>query len=467
MPDVHGSYTGDKQNPPVNANTEIGSLDDIVRVYINGSLTKYVKYDVTYGIMSQPSVFSITLGSGDVAKDLLKKITPRSVAELYVGPTRVQFGIIEDITGGAGNGATEITFAGRDWMTPLTKKYVHNEKSFGVPTYYELTRQILDICGLADRPLDGNNDAARRKFSRSVVVQATPAMDLVENIPTNALVASGTKVSYQRVVAKIGQTWFDFLKSQYKQCGLYLWATADGGFVLARPTAKQRPLYALRHGRDLSRTVCNITSLPYQNRTSQRHSSCVVMGRVGSGQKGRGQIVGEWGDYEMQSYGYSDEIVIHDNDCKTVAACEYLAKRTLAEERRANCSINVVVSGHTTPSLLDPGKMVVWTPDTVVSLRSDEYGINDDFYIEEVTFHRGPQTTTSLRLMRKLDLIYLGESNKDEAKHDQDATRNARAVDLAIGSSAAGLSLSHTTEQIVGEQTQRQQYGLPGGIQGT
>jgi len=420
----------------VNANTELGSDDDIVKLYINGSITKYTKYNVTLGIMAQPSTFSVSLGSGDVAGELLKKMTPRSLVELYVGPTRVQWGIVEDVSASSGGGATEVTLSGRDWITPLVKTYVRAEKSFGVATYYDLTRQVLDICGLADRPLDGNNDVARQKATRSVKVKAEPATDVVEQLETNAVTRPGTKIVYNRIVAKLGQTWWDFLKSQYKQVGLYLWATPDGGFVLARPTAKQRPLYYIRHGRGITRDQCNITSLPYQNKTSGRHSKCTVMSRVG-GKKGRGQVYGDWVDAEMVSYGFADEIVIHDNDCKTVAACEYLAKRTLAEERRANCSITVTVSGHTTPSLLDSGQMVVWMPDTMVTLRSEEYGFEDDFYIEEVTFSRGPQTTTTLKLMRKLDLIYLGESNPDDELHNQDATQRARAVDLRVGSSAA------------------------------
>jgi hypothetical protein len=178
--------------PPVTANTEIGSDDDIVKFYINGSLVKYTKYSVTMGIMAQPSTFSVTLGSGDVAGELLKKITPNSKAELFVGPTRVQYGIIEDVAATSGGGATEVTFSGRDWINPLVKTYVRNEKSFGVATYYELTRQVLDICGLKDRSLDGDNNVARQKATRSVKVKAEPASDVVEQIETGAITRPGT-----------------------------------------------------------------------------------------------------------------------------------------------------------------------------------------------------------------------------------------------------------------------------------
>ena len=119
----------------VTANTEIGRDDDIVKFYINGSLTRYTKYSVTMGIMAQPSTFSVTLGSGDVAGEALKKFTPNSKAELYVGPTRAQYGIIEDVSASSGSGATEITLSGRDWIAPLVKTYVKAEKSFGVATF--------------------------------------------------------------------------------------------------------------------------------------------------------------------------------------------------------------------------------------------------------------------------------------------------------------------------------------------
>lgn len=456
MTTTRGPYSADKQLPPVNAATEIGSNDDIVRLYINGTLTKYTKYSVTMGVMAQPSTFSVTLGSGDIVKDIIRLQTPRSVVELFIGPTRAQWGIVEDVTANSGGGATEVTLSGRDWVALLVRNYIKKEQTFNVSTYYELTRKVLDICGLQDRKLDGNNDIARKKLTRSVKVSAVPASDIVEQIQTNTITRPGTKIVYQRIVAKLGQTWWDFLKSQYKQVGLYLWATPDGGFVLARPTAKQRPLYSLKHGRDITRDKCNITSIPYQNRCSGRHAKCTVMSRSGSGEKGRGQILGDWVDFEMTQLGFTDEIVIHDNDCKTPQACEYLAKRTLAEERRAACSFTVTVSGHTTPSLLDSGKMVVWAPDTMVTLDSEEYGIKNDFYIEEVTFSRSPQTSTTLKLMRKIDLVYLGESNADEAQSAQDATRSDHAVNLAVGSSAAGNNVVPTQEQVVGAVSQQQ-----------
>lgn len=423
----------------VNSNSEIGSDDDIVRLTINGELRKYTKYSVTAGVMAQPSTISVTLGSGDLAKDLLASCTPGSLFELYVGPTLVQTGILEDVSTGQGSGATEVTVAGRDWISVLTRKYIRHEKHFGSPTYYELTRQVLDICGLTDRALYGDNEANRRNTTRSTTAKAEPATDKVEQIETNAITPAGTKVVYQKIVAKLGQTWYDFLKSQYKQVGLYLWTTPDGNFVLARPTAKQRPLYMLRHGRGITRDETNVISVAYQNRTSGRHAFVRVVGRAGQGENGRGEIDGETNDNEMIAFGFDDEIVIHDHDCKTPRACEFMAFRTVAEERRANCCMTVTVSGHTTPSLLDRGKMVVWAPDTVVSLFSAELGIGDetsgeDFYIEEVTFNRGPQTTTTLKLMRKGDVSFLGESDVDEARFAQDATQRKRNVDVVAGS---------------------------------
>jgi prophage tail gpP-like protein len=96
--------------------------------------------------------------------------------------------------------------------------------------------------------------------------------------------------------------------------------------------------------------------------------------------------------------------------------------------------MTVTVSGHTTPSLLDHGKMVVWCPDTCVSFFSEELGIDEDFYIEEVSFSRAPHTTTTLKLMRKGDVSFLGESDVDEARFQQDGTQLARSVDLQVGS---------------------------------
>jgi hypothetical protein len=48
----------------------------------------------------------------------------------------------------------------------------------------------------------------------------------------------------------------------------------------------------------------------------------------------------------------------------------------------------------------DRPEQVTWAPDTVVEADDRELGITGPFYVEDVTMRRGPETTTTLRLMK-------------------------------------------------------------------
>ena len=77
----------------------------------------------------------------------------------------------------------------------------------------------------------------------------------------------------------------------------------------------------------------------------------------------------------------------------------------MAESRRAGFNLTYTVAGHTFPTL-GTGERGVWTPDTVVDVDDDEFGLYGSFYVEQVGFRRQPQTTTELTLLRPADLVF-------------------------------------------------------------
>lgn len=172
--------------------------------------------------------------------------------------------------------------------------------------------------------------------------------------------------------------------------------------------------------------------------------------------KGQIAIYGDALDFEMYEMGFRDVLTLHDSDCKTYQDCQHRAKRHLADERRANRTLVYPVSGHTTPSLIEPGKMAIWAPDTVARVKEDEIswwgqeikkkgsrfterynsrgnyiggdwtyikvagGIDEDMYIEKVEFIRDENGTRSnLHLMVKDDLYYLGEDTELHNESEQ------------------------------------------------
>lgn len=428
----------------VDYHTELGSQDDRVRLLIAGQeLPNYVRYSVKTGIMHQPSNWSVVLGAGRPQKDamtageLMRLAMPGKSFELRIGNTRVQSGIVEDRDVSDSSGTT-VTVGGRDWMAPLVKNHIRADIDFGQPTYFEITRRVLDLCGLQNHKLYGDNEANRRAVSRSVKAIAKPMRDIVENESTNTQTNANTKVNLQRVVGKLGGTWFEFLKTQYKKVGLFLWATADGDFVLSRPTGTHDPLYRIIRRRGVPRTMTGTLSRSFSDHTSGRHANSKCCCKGARGAKGVTKNSYTWNDFEMKSYGFDDWLVLYDDDANTPKDVEYISKRKLAEERRDSWVLRYTVSGHTTPALSDPNRLLIWTPDTTVTVIDEDLGdmldekasglnsafaSGQDCFIEEVEFTRSPQTSAAIRTMRKQDLYYLGESSEFES----DETRVRRA----------------------------------------
>lgn len=416
----------------VDTQTEIGSPDDRVRFTVDGKpIPYYVNYTVKLAIMAQPSTFTLSLGAGVPgkeqlqAKDLLKLAERGKELKFFIGPTLVQSGVIEDHDVDDGPNGTVLTVSGRDWLAPLTKNTIRHEKDFGNPTYKDLTRQVLDICGLKDRKLYTDNEANRIKISRSTKAQSVPMTDIVEATKTNTMAASGTTVQLQRVIGKIGQTWFEFLKSQYKKVGFFLWATGDGNFVLSRPTGSLDPLYKLVKRRNLPRNMSQVLTRHYGSHTSQRHATTVCFGKGASGAKKLHPMERTWDDFEMKNLGFSDILAVYDSDASTPDEAQYLARRKMGEDRRDGFNLTYTVSGHTVPSL-DNSRMLIWAPDTTVTIIDEplgdvisddnqSFGTGQDCYIENIEFSRSPQTTTKIRVMRKQDLFFLGEQSAFES----------------------------------------------------
>jgi prophage tail gpP-like protein len=81
----------------------------------------------------------------------------------------------------------------------------------------------------------------------------------------------------------------------------------------------------------------------------------------------------------------------------------------IAEANRRGYQVKYTVPGHSTPSAKDGRVRAIWTPNQVVSVDDEEFGIKEDMWISDVEFARNPQTETNLVLMRRKDLVFARE----------------------------------------------------------
>lgn len=406
---------------PIN-DLELGGFEDTVLLRLGSGTSDAVNvkiaehYEIKVSVLQQPAAFTLRLGSGETAAEILKRYPPGTPFALFIGAaghrSQIQSGVV--YSRGAPSGKyTQVELKGRDHLARLYDDEVQAEYTFPDKTYFDLTRKVLNVVGLKETTEDGapkfalysNNDNNRQLISRVATAKPINTGNLVEQQETGATAGAG-KVVYQTIKTRVGTRWYDFLQQQYKLAGLFLWASGEGNFVLAQPRADQPPSYKILRQRGQIRDFGNIVECRFQDDVTNRHSAVIVHGRGGVGAGGRSKIFGSWTDPEMTGYGFDNVRTIHDDDVKSDREAEYLARKTIAEERRAGWQLEYTLSGHIIPSILGKNSTAVWCPDMVCRVDDEELDIHGNFYIEHVTFARGPETTTTVTLMRPEDLVF-------------------------------------------------------------
>lgn len=388
---------------------------DPITLHLGGDEIKIVEnYEIREGIINQPGAFSIRLGFGGVTRQLLNSYPPNTTFRLFVGPAPIMYGFTDGFTTGDGNGATQVTFKGRDLGARIHDAFIDSDLSFPADrTYKELLQAALKAVGLGDAPIDKSNEANRRSHAGKIVVQDAPTVTegTLEDGTQGQVVVPGTsRTVYQTITAKFGTRWGEFLKTQFDRAGLFWWADASGGFVLSAPNPKQEPVYRIVRRRGITNAPVNVIRHSFSNDISKRFTKCVVAGHGGGRNFGRSKNHGEWVDKEMSDLLGGDDIKplhVHDTHARDVKMANAMARRKIAEANRNGYQLNYTLAGHTAPSLKGgAGSRAVWTPDTMVDVDDDELGIKGLFYIESCTHTRSPQTETTIHLMRPEDLIF-------------------------------------------------------------
>jgi prophage tail gpP-like protein len=399
---------------------DIGGLSDQVTLRLNGSDVLIAEsYEVRQSYFEQPSTFSITLGSGDVAKYFLQTYGPNIPFELRIGNI-VQFvGMTTAIEANGNASATTVTIHGRDGMSALIENKLEADKAFSNATYSGLIQDILTFLGISFVLVtDQNQVGDNRKKAAGVPVQVT------EIPPDLADILSTALPQKPQVQGKAGETVYHYLKRELDRAGLFLYCGVNGQYYLSAPARNQAPACRIARQRGASPNLVNVIDYRFRFDTVGRSARYVVVGRGGGAPTSSGDplpdeladlgapvgsrvgIRGEYVDPEMVELGFTNVWVKRDKHVTSSKQAEYLARKMGAQAARHQFELTYKVSGHTIPALA--GGRMVWSVDTIVDVRDDELGIAGPMWVESVTRRRdmGGGTMTEVKLLKPDYLIF-------------------------------------------------------------
>lgn len=408
--------------------SEIGNEEDSVSLELGGERIRvYENYEVACSIFTQPATFALRLGTGNNVAHLIERYPPHTPFRLFIGDSLIQTGWTDGFDVNSGGGITSMTLRGRDALAPLHDGFALAETSFAGVTYRQLVLEALMAVGLV------KTDPAKSSDKKKVVDEADAAEKLKSSDIANRMAIAATKktgkthvefvidpvtgleddktvgpkVIDHTVYVHISDRWYDFLNERISRAGLFLWAAADGTFVLSSPDRKMAPLYKVTRRRGQTRDDVNVISAHYKNDITRRYTHCKVYARGGGKKAGVAKSLGEFEDFQLsQTYGMgrSKPLVIRDIDAKDRATGDYHARRRLAEAARSGWALGYTFAGHKAPTTT--GGMGVWTPNMMVEVDDEEFGLKGIYWIESVTYRRSPETTTEVVLMDPEHLIF-------------------------------------------------------------
>jgi prophage tail gpP-like protein len=385
---------------------KIGENDDQVRLVLGGfDVLIAESWEVKTSIFTQPASWHIKMGYGGITKVLINTYPPNTPFQLFVGKALQQTGSLDTPSADETDGATEFSLRGRDALAPLHDDLIDAERSFNVSTYYDLVRLQLDEVGYKNRALAASNRANRKIKAGIPLVELAPVRTVQEILMNTGGTGGTGGISHQQVQARLGEKRYEFIRRYLDMVGLFLWAAADGSFIISEPNANQKAAVRIRRTLNDTRQDTNVERASYSNATEHRYSKYSVYGH-GAGRKGNhAKALGSYVDPEMTDWGFVKTKTIHSDNVRTNQQATYLALRQAAEDRRQGFKLTYTLAGHTWAAIDGTGRYT-WSPDTVVDLDDQLLGLQGNYYVTDVTFTRAPQTVTEVVLMRPSDLLF-------------------------------------------------------------
>lgn len=363
-------------------------------------------YDIRIGVFDQPSSFSVNLPG--ISPSEQRRRYPKETPFQIAVEGREQFSGYTDGFHARGNEqSSSFGIHGRDVIKELIHSEIEKEADFKAPTHAELIRMAIAAVDLK-RPFSTlpvailtSNAENRRKVSgqSSLVVQDDSSEAAL------ARIAGATGSRFPVLRTKLAETYFSLLRRHLDAVGLFLWCSASGDLVVGRPNHKQPASCAISRGRGKGAAV---KEWEYSEDNTPRFSDVAIYGRTtGTRKTGKATAKGAYTDDELLAQGHRWVHVFRDGQVTSTAHAEHVARKKLAEGRRAGFNLTYTLAGHTTTSLLT-GKQVCWATDTVVAVDDEYLGLKGNYWVEQVEFHRSSDrgTVTRVKLLEPDALIF-------------------------------------------------------------
>lgn len=411
-PDPHPAYAKqidtaaglDAKAPRPDTDVPLGSFDDQVtiefidRTAVVRKVAICESYDVSCGVFTQPAAFALTLGHGGTVAEIKDLVEPHTLFRLKIGGTLVQSGFIDGYE--IGGEAAVVQIHGRDLLQEIHDSFTPVERTFSETSYIDFVKSVFQHAALDTPSVHFSDDGIRKAMA-----QGRP-------LPLPAIAREEKKIA-KPVTMKLGDRYFDLIKRVLDRAGLFMVMSPEGRVLLTAPNPNITALYRLVHAPDAP-VYGNVTDFHHVYNTIDRVSLYVVYARGGGKKLGAVKVYGQYPDLEMKKLLYRRSHTFRDWNVQTNEQAEIMARRRIAEERRKGWQLNVTVAGHRT-RLLGTNDWVIWRPDTMVRFDSDELNFHDIYYIENVSYRRGPSgTRTELRLIRREDLDFGYEGLPEE-----------------------------------------------------
>jgi prophage tail gpP-like protein len=377
-----------------------------VTLSIDGYQIGYVhRYEVEYGIFTQPGTFTISVGWSQSAGKLIKSIKPYMPFKLNVGGKPAFSGRLDSIVVREGGEGTEVVLTGRDNIGDLFRYKIDRDIHFSKSTYVGLLNDVLEYINISPRVVLGDaTEIANKRLGKPVRRYGIALDPDTEQF----LIKESVSTINSNISAKLGDTFYSFLKAYFDRSNLFLWSGTDNEFILSRPNTKQDPVCQLLRGRDLDslKNRANCKLVEYKNDISDRHAFIHTNVRVGTTKAGRTSMIGSVTDEEVLALGLRNFRSVRDKKTNNAKQAEDMGKRILAEERRKSNRLIYVTAGHRTKST--GGAEIVYTPDTIVRILDEELGIDAPYYLETVKHKRdiGSGTTSQLTFVKPEHMVF-------------------------------------------------------------
>lgn len=204
-----------------------------------------------------------------------------------------------------------------------------------------------------------------------------------------------------------GQTAWDAIINLANFAGLHAWFNPDGTLIIGGADYSSPPVATLAcNQRDAAN---NVLSINCESSLRERYSEVTFLGQSHTRSGSRAQHNLKW-VYKDPSIAFHKPKTVILSDVEDLQALKKAAKKHISDWRLSGFTLSIKVPDHKTAD------GILWTPGQRIHVISDEYGIDDIYFLmgRRFSLSKFDGTTTELRL--KEDGIWTPDAYKANAK---------------------------------------------------